>query len=67
MVIQLWIWGACVCVREQFAQLSVMQADRVLDIMTESWQDNKLVSAAEARRPRVRARVSNPPQAEKLS
>lgn len=44
-----------------------MQADRVLDIVTESWQDNKLVSVAEARPTSARVRVSRPPEAEKLS
>lgn len=56
----MFVWG-------WYAQFSVMQADRVLDIVTESWHDNRLVSAAEARRASARVRVSRPPEAEKLS
>lgn len=55
------------CVWEWYTPLSVMHADRVLDIVTESWQDNKLISAAEAWRTSARVRAPRPPEAEKLS
>lgn len=59
-----WIVG---CFVSQYTRLSVMQADRVLAIITASWQDNMLVSAAEVRRTSRRVRVSKPPEAKKLS
>lgn len=62
-----WSLNVCVCVGGQYTRLSVIQADSVLDIMTESWQDSKLVSAAEAWRISTRLRVSKHPKAEKLS
>lgn len=53
--------------KEQYTPLSVTQADMVLVIVTESWQDIKLTSANDARRTSDRARVSNPPEVAKCS
>lgn len=55
------------CVQGWYTLLSVMQADRVFNIVTESWHDNKLVAAAVAWRTSARERVSRPPEAEKVS
>lgn len=43
-----------------------MQADSVFDIVTESWQDNRFWSAAEACRVSTWARVSNAPESKKI-
>lgn len=53
--------------REKYVRLSVMQADSVWDIITESWQDNKLISAPDARQTSERVRVSSPPEVENIS